>query len=850
MKTTFCAAAVLCVALTAADAGALETPAAAFAKQPVASRDGDRVRIEFELNGMTDVAIYILDGDNRVVRHLAAGVLGENAPEPFRKNASAQSVVWDGKDDAGRPATGGPFKARVAAGIRAAYGGTAFGSKEGGDDLTNVVGMSVDREGRVYVMSVRWNRIHWRHTAIHVYNRDGSYFRTIKPFPAGIAADKVKAVTPLAYEDGKPLPVIHRILAMSYYPNEDMPCQMAITPDDTLHFLVSRAAYRKLEDKHLASIALDGGVPFQSLAGPMLPSETTAGRLFLVASSDGKRIFATGIERGNAVEGTRYRPNRPCVYRIGLPERNVDGILFGDPKTPGSDRAHLNDPQGLAVDGKGRLLVADRGNNRVAILNEADGRFLGAFDVPAPTWIGAHRKTGAVYVASKDDVIKFVLGADLKAVEQGRISLQPPTGKVSAADRVLALDDSRTEAVLWLGMSRGGTALMRCTERDGTFGAFERAAYREAQIYWNLFPSLGRDKVGCRVGNTVRVLDETTGQTRDIRLPGSSGQTYRMGPNDEFYGMDHWRWGVRRWDRDGKFMPFEDSKDDKEFKGRLWNRPNGTTAWERDFEVDRAGNVYVVHNGLVYHGRKSIEKYDRLGKPLGTKIWVVSDGCLGPRLDNRGNIYIAEAVRPAGMEVPEFFRGRLPEGLIDKRGSALQQYRWMYGSILKFGPEGGAVLFPVLDPKRDAYRFDVKDIPAGFARMKVDTSQGDRVAVKPGEVAGALWMRYGVSYVLDMHPSHNRRCHCTATEFEVDDFGRSYYTDQGRFRVAIMDTAGNEIVTFGRYGNQDTEGPDIGFNWFAGLAFTENSVYVADGGNRRVVRVKLTHTADVTMPVP
>jgi hypothetical protein len=86
MKTTLCAVAVLYVALVAADAGARETPAVGFVKKPVASRDGDRVRIEFELNGMTDVAVYILDGDNRVVRHLAAGVLGEHAPDPFRKN--------------------------------------------------------------------------------------------------------------------------------------------------------------------------------------------------------------------------------------------------------------------------------------------------------------------------------------------------------------------------------------------------------------------------------------------------------------------------------------------------------------------------------------------------------------------------------------------------------------------------------------------------------------------------------------------------------------------------------------------------------------------------------------------
>ena len=36
------------------------------------------------------------------IRHLASGVLGPNAPEPFAKNSKAQTIVWDGKNDQGR----------------------------------------------------------------------------------------------------------------------------------------------------------------------------------------------------------------------------------------------------------------------------------------------------------------------------------------------------------------------------------------------------------------------------------------------------------------------------------------------------------------------------------------------------------------------------------------------------------------------------------------------------------------------------------------------------------------------------------------------------------------------------
>ena len=35
------------------------------------------------------------------MRHLAGAVLGPNAPEPFVWNSKAQTIHWDGKDDAG-----------------------------------------------------------------------------------------------------------------------------------------------------------------------------------------------------------------------------------------------------------------------------------------------------------------------------------------------------------------------------------------------------------------------------------------------------------------------------------------------------------------------------------------------------------------------------------------------------------------------------------------------------------------------------------------------------------------------------------------------------------------------------
>ena len=62
---------------------------------------------------------WLFDAGGAIVRHLAAGVLGENAPEPLKASSLEQTLVWDGKDDDGLPAAGGPFTVRVALALRA-----------------------------------------------------------------------------------------------------------------------------------------------------------------------------------------------------------------------------------------------------------------------------------------------------------------------------------------------------------------------------------------------------------------------------------------------------------------------------------------------------------------------------------------------------------------------------------------------------------------------------------------------------------------------------------------------------------------------------------------------------------
>ena len=77
MKAAALAACLLVVGCLVSAAGE-----ATFAAKPSATKDGDKVKVSFAVSAPTDVEVAVLSGDGKVVRHLAAGVLGTKNPPP------------------------------------------------------------------------------------------------------------------------------------------------------------------------------------------------------------------------------------------------------------------------------------------------------------------------------------------------------------------------------------------------------------------------------------------------------------------------------------------------------------------------------------------------------------------------------------------------------------------------------------------------------------------------------------------------------------------------------------------------------------------------------------------------
>src|SRR5947207_3519248 len=203
----------LVIALLAGAVPAAEAQPA-FTKGPTAIKTGDRVKIDFTVDRNTDVAVYVEDAEGKIVRHLAAGVLGKNPPEPLRPNALAQALEWDGKDDFGKPAAGGPFKVRVRLGMKPEFAGFLMHNPDGSGEVSAV---AVGPGGALYVF-------HKDGTAngnmgghkVKVYDRDGRHRKALTPFPADVDPSKVKGLGTFQTAEGDLVPHVHNWETLSF----------------------------------------------------------------------------------------------------------------------------------------------------------------------------------------------------------------------------------------------------------------------------------------------------------------------------------------------------------------------------------------------------------------------------------------------------------------------------------------------------------------------------------------------------------------------------------------------------------------------------------------------------------
>ena len=859
-----------------------------FTAKPVATRDGGKVKIAFAVSAPTDVEVAVLGADGKVVRHLAAGVLGAKSPPPEPLKAGlAQDLVWDGQDDLRKAAGGGPFKARVRAGMRPTFD-RFIGFNPAA--LGRICGLAAAPNGELLVITTAPNAHSGDATTVcKVFSREGKYLRTIMPYPASVFPDGAKGFGVLDLGEGGKHPFVHHGENRSIYPlaREPLPQTPAVTPDGRLIQTVIGWEQGGITEggsglvRPLAIRAADGSSPEGNVLGPVLTRGS--GYVHLAVAPDGETFYASGLTSGSCSPHAKADPKgHQVVYRFKWTDEKPAPFL-GKLREAGGGEDRLNTPLGLAVDRDGNVYVADRDNNRVAVF-KPDGAFLGRIEVERPEVLAVHPKTGAVYVASgpKLNVIqKFGSWKDARPAARLEIPFTFQHGDYTV---MLALDASAEQPVLWLGSSTGYArfSVLRIEDRGQAFGDPVDLGKLAGEVQGLAVQELSVDHQREEVYVGTARFDGRTGERTKIQPPkgltgqlvaGHDGNVYVQSqylPDKKVWKPGPYKEGDREWpgvwcvtfsrfDHEFRPLPFEGT-------GRNESEPTSGTLHliTRGCFVTRSGDIYVLNEyaGATHCGRR-VTVLGPDGRFKARPVEALSEGGSSVRVDLAGNIYVAEYAKPGKLRLPAAFQGKVPEGKkLPSDGSVgypdwTNWYPLLYGSLVKFGPQGGTVWVP--NEKVDKLTWDPTKL-LGHKAMGAPlgpTSGGEECGAGYGaalRIKGALWQYLGLSPFATNRFSiagYTGGCSCASPRFDVDDFGRVFLPDALRFRVTVLDTAGNELGSFGAYGNQDSAGPgsaapkpELGFAWPSNVGVSDEAVYVGDPVSQRITRVRLGCSAE------
>ncbi|KKM04513.1 hypothetical protein LCGC14_1763490, partial [marine sediment metagenome] len=221
---------------------------------------------------------------------------------------------------------------------------------------------------------------------------------------------------------------------------------------------------------------------------------------------------------------------------------------------------------------------------------------------------------------------------------------------------------------------------------------------------------------------------------------------------------------------------------------------------------------------------KILHVWDKHGMPL-YKDAVPGIGFVRTvRIDSDDNLYILN-------DATRVINGRL-------------HFNDLSGTLMKFKPNKGRIFvkkgapIPLPEEKRPKRPPDLKNYGQGAAWVE-----------------GAEWMRGGLGR---FGQNYHRQCSCTAVNFALDYFGRSFAPEMDRYSVIVLDANGNPIVRLGTYGNvgdgrpldpaggppnpRSIGGDEVALFIGSYLAVhTDRRLFIFDNGNARILSVRLDY---------
>ena len=844
-----------------------------FTEKPTITRDGDKVTITFASKAFCDATVAIEDADGKIVRHLASGVLGVNAPEPFTKDALRQTIVWDSKDDQGEYLKkGATLVARVSLGAKPSFEKTlfwdprkraAFSIPRAGDGASKAAPIMVAAPEGVYVFDSGSDMDHLR-----LFDHDGNYVRTIYPFPAG-KLDKVAGLKKHTFpQSGRELPFKNFFYGTTLLTSGVSQWQGIYGLHPSIRdagFSASAIAVHKdriaLACVSLNRLSTDGSSGGLLLSGPRtdqavpITEGVSRGNDELVFprsaafSPDCRWLYLTGYTwaGGRASHDQHWLHG---VLRLKYEADDKAEVFVGSvkPGESGSKDGQFSSATCVACDKEGRVYVGDYMNDRIQVYSP-EGKLIKTVRVDKPGQIVIHQRTQEIFVFSWFLMNQTLYRGEHAGIKPWLIHLGPlDDPKERARYPLPLLQYSETAHMDWTGLQYrfeldtwsdsprvwlvpGGAAAKASFDTLGIrvydlgdrelklkhdFGQEAAAAVLRtrpcSEYRQRLYVNpAAPDKLYVGEGDTRVRKDFSTLLEIDV----ASGKVREIAlpfpAEDACFDLNGYAY-LRTVSEVVRFNP-------QTWREIPWDYGEDRPALNSQAALVLPANVNWHHGGMGVSPRGTLAVGCYYGEKVSGSlkgeqtVQTWSGKGFQPRL------YPGRAVGPGNSYVHVFDKhGKL------LHGDALPGLR----TVDSVGIDREDRLYVAVDYVRQPGEAPYFDRTTGTllrvtpGRAKI-VSSSDKTPVplaagdKPKEaqtivgawVEGADWLYGGIGYAGRNFP-HPTACACWNYRCALDLFGRSFAPEVQHCSVAVLDANGNLILRIGRYGNVDDGKPIVG----------------------------------------
>lgn len=769
-----------------------------------------KAKIEFSVTDEIDVTVNVLNEFGQVICHLGSGVVGKNSPLPFQKGLK-QILSWDFTNDFGQKLSKeSTFSIEIKLGMDLIFDKILIGDPH---KLSSVMGMCLDKEGNLIVLSETKGHGHYRSYNIVSYEKSGKFKRELLPPSSTLEVENVKGLSPIQLPNNKWMPVMYKPMLHAYIPQlPSLKKQLPVVSKKGEIYLANSIIEVLLNFPHrVIKIGLDGSVKSNYL-GPILSENFLGGTPALGLSPDEKNLYVTGMTGKSRWGGLPHQ----AIYKVPLESKDIYDWksefrkpFIGELFISGNGE-RLDNPRDIAISKNEDIIIADQNNNRIAIFDK-EGHLKKEIVCQQPFGVEYSDRFQCYYVLrdSKDgrQIVKFnLLGAlvctfDLPAMYRNGTSFFCMDDSDEKVLIHYLHSDNRIKQLIDTGynlIDKGDLISMQVSsnetlDRTNNFDSFE-ISHDGKKIFLTEISAWG-------YGKNYSVYDSENGK------PAPYEKIYQWGADGNLYSKDHGRTeSISRFNAKFEPLPFKSATSIDAMRGL-------------PFTVDKEGNIFIPFT-------KGVKKFNREGElETDSFIKVSLPAKTGASVssfaqDREGEFYILSPIKPKNEIIPDFFHNKLPQDTEVYPGPNME-YSFYYSSILKFKSSGGT---------------------------SCDDADGSLVegrgydGVYPVKVNGMVWNHFGVS-PYNYRTTNHARCACEHGKFHKDSGDLLYYTDAMRYSIVIMDKNQNVIKRIGEYANNnsfaiDSKEPKVGFAWPTCVKTNDEACFISDKVNRRILRLK------------